>query len=66
MWKSPWWQCGAAIGQSKGRGRSEEKEGLELISLAASVILKDYKEKAPSKVALVTSVLDKQKQLSVA
>jgi len=62
MWKLPWWQCGAAIDQSKGRGRSEE--GLELISLAVSVILKEYKEKAPSKVRLVTSILNKQKQLT--
>lgn len=65
MWKLSWWQCGAAIDQSKGRGRSE-KEGLELFSLAASVILKEYKEKAPSKVKLVTSILDKQKQLPAA
>jgi hypothetical protein len=55
--------CGVAINQSKGRGRTEEKEGQELIALAASAILKEYKEKAPSKIELVSSLLNKLKQL---
>jgi len=58
--------CGVAINQTKGRGRTEEKESQELISLAASVILKEYNEKAPSKVGLVSSILNKQKQLAPA
>lgn len=58
--------CGAAMNQPKARGRTEEKESQELISLAASVIVKEYKEKAPSKVGLVSSILDKQKQLAAA
>lgn len=51
--------CGAAINQAKGRNKDEEST--ELQGLASSVILKEYKEKCPKKLALVTSVLEKQK-----
>lgn len=51
--------CDSAITQSKGRNKDEEST--ELQALASSVILKKYKEKCPKKLALVTSVLDKQK-----
>lgn len=57
--------CGAAINQARGRGRTEE-ESQELVSLAASVLVKKYKEKASSKAGLVSSILDKYKQLAVA
>ncbi|KAI5075517.1 hypothetical protein GOP47_0009593 [Adiantum capillus-veneris] len=51
--------CSAAINQAKGRNKDEES--IDLQSLASSVILKEYKEKCPKKLALVTSVLEKQK-----
>lgn len=59
------WQCGAAINQMKGRSR-DEKDSLDLLSLAASVIVKEYKDKSPSKATLVSSVVEKQKVLAAA
>ncbi|KAL6008069.1 hypothetical protein ACLOJK_033575 [Asimina triloba] len=45
-------QCGFAISQlTRGRNK-EEKEGLEMQSLAANAILKEYKHRAPSKLPL--------------
>lgn len=51
--------CSAAINQAKGRIKDEESTDLH--TLAASVILKEYKDKCPKKLAFVTAVLEKQK-----
>ncbi|KMS95828.1 hypothetical protein BVRB_004830 [Beta vulgaris subsp. vulgaris] len=49
--------CTAAIGQlAKGRNRDDKESG-ELHSLAAAVLEKDYKNRAPTKVPLLTSTL---------
>ncbi|GFY92026.1 protein prenylyltransferase superfamily protein [Actinidia rufa] len=49
--------CTFAIGQlTKGRNK-EEKESLELQSLAATALEKDYKQIAPSKLSLLRSTL---------
>ncbi|PSS24866.1 ER membrane protein complex subunit 2-A like [Actinidia chinensis var. chinensis] len=49
--------CTCAIGQlTKGRNK-EEKESLELQSLAATALEKDYKQIAPSKLSLLRSTL---------
>ncbi|GKV07322.1 hypothetical protein SLEP1_g19116 [Rubroshorea leprosula] len=49
--------CTSAIAQlSKGRNK-EDKESPELQSLAATALEKDYKERAPAKLALLTSTL---------
>lgn len=58
-------QCGTAITQAKGRGR-DEKDSVDLLSLAGSVIVKQYKEKCPNKVDLITSILDKQLVANIA
>ncbi|TVU33566.1 hypothetical protein EJB05_25391 [Eragrostis curvula] len=52
--------CSAAINQLT-KGRNKEEEGSELQSLAAEALLKDYKQRAPSKVPLITSMLKSMK-----
>ena len=47
--------------QSVDQGRNKEEEGSELQSLAAEALLKNYKEKAPSKVPLISSMLKNMK-----
>lgn len=50
-------QCTAAIGQlAKGRNK-DDKENVELRSLAAAVLEKEYKNKAPSKLPILMSTL---------
>ena len=50
-------QCSSAIAQlTRGRNR-EDKEGPELQSLAATALEKDYKQRAPHKLSLLSSVL---------
>jgi hypothetical protein len=53
-------QCSAAISQLT-KGRNKEEEGSELQRLAAEALLKDYKQRAPSKVPLITSMLKSMK-----
>lgn len=54
-------QCNAAINQlARGRNR-EENETSELPSLAATTLMKDYKQRAPSKLPLLTSTLRNMK-----
>ncbi|XP_073026131.1 uncharacterized protein [Primulina eburnea] len=49
--------CASAIGQlAKGRNK-EDKESLELQALSAVALEKDYKEKSPTKLSLVSSCL---------
>ncbi|KAG7021145.1 ER membrane protein complex subunit 2 [Cucurbita argyrosperma subsp. argyrosperma] len=49
--------CTSAIAQlSRGRNK-EDKEGPELQSLAATALEKDYKQRAPQKLSLLSSVL---------
>ncbi|KAL5566239.1 hypothetical protein UlMin_029403 [Ulmus minor] len=49
--------CSSAIGQlSKGRNK-EDKESSELQSLVVTALEKDYKQRAPEKLSLVTSTL---------
>ncbi|KAI4369433.1 hypothetical protein MLD38_017872 [Melastoma candidum] len=49
--------CSSAIAQlSKGRNK-EDKDGSELQSLAAAALQKDYKERAPEKLPLLTAAL---------
>ncbi|XP_031476819.1 uncharacterized protein LOC116248270 [Nymphaea colorata] len=56
--------CSHAISQlAKGRNK-EEKEGSELQSLAAQALVKDHKQKAPTKLPLVSSMLKNMKLLS--
>lgn len=54
------WQCGAAINQlaKGGRGR-DEKDSSELVTLAGAVLSKEYKSKAPKKLPLVKSLLER-------
>lgn len=51
--------CGAAINQTKGRSKDEDSS--DIVSLASAVLLKEYKYKAPKKVPLLSTILDKQK-----
>ncbi|KAM1353971.1 hypothetical protein ACFX2H_033380 [Malus domestica] len=54
---TPAFQCTSAIGQlAKGRNK-EDKESLELQSLAATALEKDYKQRAPEKLSLLTTAL---------
>ncbi|XP_073308969.1 uncharacterized protein [Primulina huaijiensis] len=49
--------CASAIGQlSKGRNK-EDKESLEMQALSAVALEKDYKQKSPTKLTLVSSCL---------
>ncbi|XP_075486878.1 uncharacterized protein LOC142526400 [Primulina tabacum] len=49
--------CASAIGQlAKGRNK-EDKESLELQALSAVALEKDYKQKSPTKLSLVSSCL---------
>ncbi|KAL5199724.1 hypothetical protein ABZP36_020927 [Zizania latifolia] len=52
--------CSAAISQLT-KGRNKEEESSELQSLAAEALLKDYKQRAPSKEALITNMLKNMK-----
>jgi tetratricopeptide (TPR) repeat protein len=52
--------CTSAINQLT-KGRNKEEEGSELQSLAAEALLKNYKQKAPSKVPLISSMLKNMK-----
>uniref|UniRef100_A0A0D9VBN9 ER membrane protein complex subunit 2 n=1 Tax=Leersia perrieri TaxID=77586 RepID=A0A0D9VBN9_9ORYZ len=52
--------CSAAINQLT-KGRNKEEESSELQNLAAEALLKEYKQRAPSKEALVTSLLKNMK-----
>ncbi|XP_052145511.1 uncharacterized protein LOC127764643 [Oryza glaberrima] len=52
--------CSSAINQLT-KGRNKEEESSELQSLAAEALLKDYKQRAPSKEALITSLLKNMK-----
>lgn len=57
-------QCSVAINQiTKGRNK-EDKESPELQYLAAEALVKDYKEKAPAKLTLVTNTLKSMKLIS--
>ena len=53
-------QCTSAINQLT-KGRNKEEEGSELQSLAAEALLKHYKQKALSKVPLISSMLKNMK-----
>lgn len=53
-------QCTSAINQLT-KGRNKEEEGSELQSLAAEALLKNYKQHAPSKVPLISSMLKNMK-----
>ncbi|XP_077215006.1 uncharacterized protein LOC143849728 [Tasmannia lanceolata] len=56
--------CSVAIGQlSKGRNK-EEKESSELPSLAVKALVKDYQQRAPNKLSLLTTTLKNMKLLS--
>lgn len=56
--------CSVAINQiTKGRNK-EDKESPELQYLAAEALVKDYKEKAPAKLTLVTNTLKSMKLIS--
>lgn len=56
--------CSVAINQlTKGRNK-DEKDSPDLQSLAAEGLLKDYKERAPRKLSLVTSTLRNIKMVS--
>ncbi|CAM0146653.1 unnamed protein product [Urochloa decumbens] len=52
--------CTSAINQLT-KGRNKEEEGSELQSLAAEALLKNYKQHAPSKVPLISSMLKNMK-----
>ncbi|WVZ61256.1 hypothetical protein U9M48_011160 [Paspalum notatum var. saurae] len=52
--------CTSAINQLT-KGRNKEEEGSELQSLAAEALLKDYKQRAPSKVPLISGMLKNMK-----
>lgn len=52
--------CTSAINQLT-KGRNKEEDGSELQSLAAEALLKHYKQKAPSKVPLISSMLKNMK-----
>lgn len=50
-------QCASAIGQlTKGRNK-EDKDSPDLQSLAAKALEKDFKQRAPEKLSLLTSAL---------
>jgi ER membrane protein complex subunit 2 len=53
-------QCTSAINQLT-KGRNKEEEDSELQSLAAEVLLKNYKQQAPSKAPLISSMLKNMK-----
>jgi hypothetical protein len=53
-------QCTSAINQLT-KGRNKEEEGSELQSLAAEALLKNYKQHAPSKAPLISSMLKNMK-----
>ncbi|XP_068635357.1 uncharacterized protein [Aristolochia californica] len=56
--------CSITINQlSKGRNK-EEKDSSDLHSLAAKALVKDYKQRAPTKVSLLTTTLQNMKLLS--
>ncbi|CAN6286186.1 unnamed protein product, partial [Urochloa humidicola] len=52
--------CTSAINQLT-KGRNKEEEGSELQSLAAEALLKNYKQHAPSKAPLISSMLKNMK-----
>nr|ACN36260.1 unknown [Zea mays] len=52
--------CTSAINQLT-KGRNKEEEDSELQSLAAEVLLKNYKQQAPSKAPLISSMLKNMK-----
>lgn len=53
-------QCGAAISQlAKGSRGRDESDSSELVSLAGAVLSREYKSKAPEKLPLLKSLLDK-------
>uniref|UniRef100_J3L990 ER membrane protein complex subunit 2 n=1 Tax=Oryza brachyantha TaxID=4533 RepID=J3L990_ORYBR len=52
--------CSSAISQLT-KGRNKEEESSELQSLAAEALLKEYKQRAPSKEALITNLLKNMK-----
>jgi len=52
--------CTSAINQLT-KGRNKEEEGSELQRLAAEVLLKNYKQQAPSKVPLISTMLKNMK-----
>lgn len=54
--RSPPSQCAFAISQL-AKGRSKDQESADLQSLAAEALLRDYKQRAPDKVALLTATL---------
>lgn len=54
--------CSFAISQLS-RGRNKEDDSPELQSLAAAALVKDYKQRAPSKVPLLTTTLTNMKLL---
>ncbi|KAL6012643.1 hypothetical protein ACLOJK_003132 [Asimina triloba] len=53
-------QCSNAISQLT-RGRNKEEESSELQSLAATLLEKGYKQRAPSKLPLITATLNNMK-----
>ncbi|XP_058106204.1 uncharacterized protein LOC131249429 [Magnolia sinica] len=56
--------CSFAINQlSRGRNK-DEKESSDLQSLAATALVKDYKQRAPGKLPLITATLKNMKLLS--
>lgn len=56
--------CSVAIGQlTKGRNK-DEKEASELPSLAATALMKEYKERAPDKLPLLSSTMKSMKLIS--
>eukprot|EP00268_Persea_americana_P067330 TRINITY_DN9254_c0_g1_i2.p1 TRINITY_DN9254_c0_g1~~TRINITY_DN9254_c0_g1_i2.p1 ORF type:complete len:307 (+),score=56.66 TRINITY_DN9254_c0_g1_i2:257-1177(+) len=56
--------CSVAVGQlTKGRNK-DEKEASELPSLAATALMKEYKERAPDKLPLLTSTMKSMKLFS--
>ncbi|KQJ93080.1 ER membrane protein complex subunit 2-A [Brachypodium distachyon] len=52
--------CSAAISQLT-KGRNKEEDSSELQSLAAEALLKDYKQRSPSKEALIAGMLKNMK-----
>ncbi|CAA6667033.1 unnamed protein product [Spirodela intermedia] len=55
--------CAFAISQL-AKGRSKEQESADLQSLAAEALLKEYKQRAPDKVAILTATLRGMKLIS--
>ncbi|PKA50125.1 hypothetical protein AXF42_Ash019644 [Apostasia shenzhenica] len=57
--------CGVVIGQlTKGRNKDEKAESPDMSSLAAKALLKDYKERSPEKLSLVTTMMKNMKLIS--